>query len=214
MPLKAFDKKYLNQDVKSLAGVDEAGRGPLAGPVVAAAVIFHKNTRIKGVNDSKQLTETQREKLYKKIINRALSFSVSIVDAPVIDEINILNATMLAMKQSINNLTIKPDLILVDGNRKFQSDISVVPIVKGDTKSFSIAAASILAKVTRDRLMKNLAQDYPQYLWEKNKGYATREHREIILKHGPCLLHRNTFLKKLLSKQQVFDFSDIQEEID
>ena len=214
MPLKAFDKKYLNQDVKSLAGVDEAGRGPLAGPVVAAAVIFDKNTRIKGVNDSKQLTEIQREKLYNKIVARAISYSVSVVEAFVIDDINILNASLLAMKQSVDNLSINPDLILVDGNRKFQSDIPVVPIVKGDTKSFSIAAASILAKVTRDRLMKNLARDYPQYLWEKNKGYATREHREIILKQGPSPLHRNTFLKKLLSDQQVFDFSNIREKVD
>jgi ribonuclease HII len=214
MYLKAFDKKYLSQDVKYLAGVDEAGRGPLAGPVVAAAVIFNKNNIIKGVNDSKQLNENQREKLYKKIIAHSLSYSVSIVEASVIDDINILNATLLAMKQAVDNLTTKPDLILVDGNRKFQSDIPIVPIVKGDTKSFSIAAASILAKVTRDRLMKNLAHDYPQYLWEKNKGYATREHREIILKHGPSPLHRNTFLKKLLSRKQVFEFSDFQEEVD
>ena len=212
--MKKFDRRYLTKDVKYLAGVDEAGRGPLAGPVVAAAVIFHKDTRIKGVNDSKQLTEMQREKLYKKIIKRALSYSVSVVEAFVIDDINILNATMLAMKQSVDNLSIKPDLILVDGNRKFQSEIPVVSIIKGDTKSFSIAAASILAKVTRDRLMKNLAQDYPQYLWEKNKGYATREHREIILKHGPSPLHRNSFLKKLLTDQQVLEFSDNQEEVD
>ena len=212
--MKKFDRRYLTKDVKYLAGVDEAGRGPLAGPVVAAAVIFHKDTRIKGVNDSKQLTEMQREKLYKKIIKRALSYSVSVVEAFVIDDINILNATMLAMKQSVDNLSIKPDLILVDGNRKFQSEIPVVSIIKGDTKSFSIAAASILAKVTRDRLMKNLAQDYPQYLWEKNKGYATREHREIILKHGPSPVHRNSFLKKLLTDQQVLEFSDNQEEVD
>jgi len=211
--MKKFDKKYFTKNVKYLAGVDEAGRGPLAGPVVAAAVIFRQSTSIKGVNDSKQLTENQREKLYKKIISRALSYSVSVVDASVIDDINILNATLLAMKQAVNNLTTKPDLILVDGNRKFQSDIPVIPIVKGDTKSFSIAAASILAKVTRDRLMKNLAIDYPHYLWQKNKGYPTKEHREIIRKIGPCPLHRNTFLKKVLTEQQTLNFFNIEEKI-
>jgi len=209
--MKKFDRKYLTKEVKYLAGVDEAGRGPLAGPVVAAAVIFKKNTLIKGVNDSKQLTENQREILYKKIISKALSYSVSVVEVSIIDAINILNATLLAMKQAVDNLTTKPDLILVDGNRKFQSDIPVIPIVKGDTKSFSIAAASILAKVTRDRLMKNLALEYPHYLWEKNKGYPTKEHREIIRQIGPSPLHRNTFLKKVLSEQQILEFRHIEE---
>jgi ribonuclease HII len=212
--MKKFDRKYFTKDVIYLAGVDEAGRGPLAGPVVAAAVIFHKRTIIKGVNDSKQLTEKQREKLYKKIILRALSYSVSVVEASIIDDINILNATMLAMQQAVNNLTTKPDLILVDGNRKFQSDISVIPIVKGDTKSFSIAAASILAKVTRDRLMRNLAREFPNYLWEKNKGYPTKEHREIIRQIGPSPLHRNTFLKKVLSEQQILKFRNIEEKVE
>lgn len=211
--MKKFDKKYFSKDVKYLAGVDEAGRGPLAGPVVAAAVIFHQSIRIKGVNDSKQLTENQREKLYKKIISSALSYSVSVIAASVIDDINILNATMLAMQLAVNNLTTKPDLILVDGNRKFQSDIPVIPIVKGDTKSFSIAAASILAKVTRDRLMKNLALEYPLYLWKKNKGYPTKEHREIIRKIGPSPFHRNTFLKKILSEQQILEFRNIVEKV-
>jgi ribonuclease HII len=121
---------------------------------------------------------------------------------------------MLAMKQSVDSLSIKPDLILVDGNRKFQSDIAVIPIVKGDTKSFSIAAASILAKVTRDRLMKNLALEYPHYLWEKNKGYPTKEHREIIRQIGPSPLHRNTFLKKVLSEQQILEFRNIEEKVE
>jgi ribonuclease HII len=121
---------------------------------------------------------------------------------------------MLAMKQSVDNLLIKPDLILVDGNRKFQSDITVIPIVKGDTKSFSIAAASILAKVTRDRLMKNLALEYPHYLWEKNKGYPTKEHREIIKQIGPSPIHRNTFLKKVLSEQQILEFRNIEEKVE
>jgi ribonuclease HII len=204
--LKAFDKKYLNSKVKYLAGVDEAGRGPLAGPVVAAAVVFSKNTFIKDVNDSKQLTEIQREKLFDQIITKALTYSVSIVDHDVIDEVNILNATMLAMKQAVDGLNIRPDLVLVDGNRKFDSEIPVIPIVKGDAKSFSIAAASIIAKVTRDRLMKNLANQYPVYLWEQNKGYPTKQHREIIKTVGPSPLHRKSFLKNILTEQQVLKF--------
>jgi ribonuclease HII len=208
--VKAFDKKYLTKKVKYLAGVDEAGRGPLAGPVVAAAVIFNNNTNIKDVNDSKQLTEKQREKLYDKIISSALAYSVSLIESGVIDQVNILNATLRAMKQAVDDLKIKPDIILVDGNRKFQSDIPVITIVKGDAKSFSIAAASILAKVTRDRLMKELSADYPVYLWEQNKGYPTKQHREIIKTVGPSPLHRKSFLKKILTEQQVLNFN-IQE---
>jgi len=208
--MKTFDKKYFNEKVQYLAGVDEAGRGPLAGPVVAAAVVFCKNTFIKDVNDSKQLTENQREKLFDKIIIKALSYSVSIIDHNVIDEVNILNATMLAMKKAVDGLNIQPDLVLVDGNRKFQSEIPVIPIVKGDAKSFSIAAASILAKVTRDRLMKNLAIQYPVYLWEQNKGYPTKQHREIIKMVGPSPLHRKTFLKNILTKQQFLEFETVE----
>jgi len=208
--MKEFDKKYLSKKVKYLAGVDEAGRGPLAGPVVAAAVIFRKSTIIKGMNDSKLLTEKQREKLYDKIISSALAYSVSVIEPDVIDEVNILNATLLAMKQSVDDLIIKPDLVLVDGNRTFQSDIPVITIVKGDSKSFSIAAASILAKVTRDRLMKKLAVQYPVYMWEQNKGYPTRQHREIIKVIGPSPLHRKSFLKNILTEQQVMNF-DVQD---
>ncbi len=199
--MKSFDKKFYSNEIKLIAGIDEAGRGPLAGPVVAAAVIFKKNVRLKGINDSKLLTEKEREILFDKIISSALSYSVAAVEQSVIDKINILNATMLAMKQTVEILKIKPDLILVDGNRKFHSDIPVVPIVKGDSKSYSIAAASILAKVTRDRIMKNLAIKYPEYLWAQNKGYPTKRHREIIKRIGPSPIHRKTFLKKLFSEQ-------------
>ena len=211
--MKKFDRKYLTADIKYLAGVDEAGRGPLAGPVVAAAVIFQKNTRIKGINDSKLLSEKQREDLFDKIISKALAYSVSVVDVSVIDDINILNASLRAMKQAVDKLSLKPDLVLVDGNRKFQSDITVIPIVKGDTMSLSIAAASILAKVTRDRLMKNLAREFPNYLWESNKGYPTKKHREIIKQIGPSPLHRKTFLKKILSEQQILELYNIEENI-
>ena len=207
--LKKFDNTFLSKKVKIIAGVDEAGRGPLAGPVVAAAVIFRKSTFIKGVNDSKLLTEKQREALYDKIISSAIAYSISIVEPVVIDEVNILNASLRAMKQSVDDLKIKPDLVLVDGNRKFQSDVPVVTIVKGDSKSFSIAAASILAKVTRDRLMKKLAVQYPVYLWEQNKGYPTRLHREIIKQYGPSPFHRKSFLKNILTEQQVLNF-DVQ----
>ena len=208
--LKAFDKKYFNKSIKYLAGVDEAGRGPLAGPVVAAAVIFKKNTLINNINDSKQLTEKQREQLFDKIITKALSYSVSIIDHNTIDEVNILNASMLAMKEAVEGLNIKPDLVLVDGNRKFSSELPVIPIVKGDSKSFSIAAASIIAKVTRDRLMKTLAIDYPEYLWEKNKGYPTKQHTEIINEIGPSPLHRKTFLKKILTKEKILNMSYVE----
>ena len=208
--LKAFDKKYLNKKIKYLAGVDEAGRGPLAGPVVAAAVIFNKNTSIEGVNDSKLLSEKQRERLFDKIISSALSYSVSVINHNVIDDVNILNASLLAMKNAVDDLTIKPDLVLVDGNKKFDSEIPVIPIVKGDAKSFSIAAASILAKVTRDRLMKDLAKEYPHYLWEQNKGYPTKKHREIIRQIGPSPLHRKTFLKKIIPEQQISNLLEVE----
>jgi ribonuclease HII len=198
--MKNFDNSFLTEKIKFIAGTDEAGRGPLAGPVVAAAVVFSPETFIEGVNDSKVLSETQREKLFDKIISKSISWSVSVVPPEVIDEINILNASIQALKESVSKLTMKPDLVLIDGNKSFLSEVPVLSIIKGDSKSFCIAAASILAKVTRDRLMKKLSQDYPMYLWEKNKGYPTKQHRELIKIYGSTPLHRKTFLKKVLTE--------------
>jgi ribonuclease HII len=197
--MKKFDCSFLNENVKLIAGADEVGRGPLAGPVVAAAIIFPPNIYIRGVKDSKQLSEVEREKLLPRILAKCLACSVSAITHTKIDEINILQASLLAMKNSINKLNVKPDLILVDGNQIFYHPTKVIPIVKGDSKSFSIAAASIVAKVARDRIMKRLSVRYPEYLWEKNKGYATREHIEAIKQYGPTILHRKTFLRKILN---------------
>jgi len=197
-----FDKSYLQNKIKLLAGVDEAGRGPLAGPVVAAAVVFDSNVHIEGVADSKTLSEKKREFLYQKIISDCLSYSFSVIDPGIIDEINILNASLLAMKEAVEKLSVNPDLILVDGNKGFYSDIPVILVVKGDAKSFSIGAASIIAKVTRDKLMKDYSNYYPEYLLEKNKGYPTLQHRQAVLKFGPCPIHRKTFLKKLYANSE------------
>jgi len=197
--MKNFDNSYLNKKIKLIAGIDEAGRGPLAGPVVAASVIFSPSVYIPGVNDSKLLTENKRESLFEKIISEAIAYNVSVVSHKKIDKINILNATLLAMKNSVKKLHLQPDLIIVDGNRSFSYNIPVTTIVKGDSKSFSIAAASILAKVTRDRIMKKYSKLYPDYFWEKNKGYPTSQHIDIIKLIGPSPLHRKTFLSKILN---------------
>jgi ribonuclease HII len=198
--MKNFDLAFYNNGIKTLCGVDEAGRGPLAGPVVAASVIFDRETVIDGIDDSKKLDEQTREELYTEITTKALSFGVGIVDHIQIDEINILNAALLAMKISTSKLTLTPDLILIDGNKSFISNIATKPIISGDAKSFSIAAASIIAKVTRDRLMKKEAERFPNYYWHTNKGYATKAHIKAILEHGPCELHRRTFLTKILNR--------------
>lgn len=206
--MNAFDRTYLRNDIKLIAGTDEAGRGPLAGPVVAASVIFPENTRMYGVKDSKLLTEGEREKLLPKILNRALAYSVAVVSHGEIDRINILQASLFAMSTAIKRLKIKPNLILIDGNKVFFSDIPCLPIIDGDAKSFSIAAASIIAKVTRDRIMKRLCPKFPVYNWSSNKGYATREHIEAIKNYGPCILHRKTFLSKILTEQTEFEFEE------
>ena len=196
--MKNFDLQFISGSTKLIAGVDEVGRGPLAGPVVAAAVIFDNSTIIDGINDSKKLTEKKREYLNKIIMEKALSFGFGIIEHSKIDEINILQATLKAMKIAVGKLKIKPDIILIDGNKSFDSNIATKTIIKGDSKSFSIAAASILAKVKRDNLMKKYAMDFPQYFWEKNKGYGTKQHIEAIKQFGSSPLHRKTFLRKIL----------------
>lgn len=197
--MKHFDNSFLTNNIELIAGVDEAGRGPLAGPVVAAAVIFSPSVFIEGVNDSKKLSEPQRENLFPLIIEKSLAYSVSAITQNKIDEINILNASLLAMHNCIKRLDVKPELVLIDGNKSFNCDIPLRTIVKGDSKSFCIAAASILAKVARDRIMKRLSGYYPAYNWDKNKGYPTRQHIETLKLVGPSPLHRKTFLRKIFA---------------
>lgn len=182
---------------KAICGVDEAGRGPLAGPVCAAAVILPPNTIIDGVNDSKKLTEKKREALFDVIKETAVSYSIAYAGVEEIESINILNATMLAMKRAVEGLDVKADYAMIDGNKMPPLDIDGETIVKGDAKSMSIACASILAKVSRDRLLYEYAKEYPQYQFDKHKGYGTAAHREAILEYGPCPYHRMSFLKKI-----------------
>lgn len=200
--LKKFDNSFLKRKIKLIAGVDEAGRGPLCGPVVAASVIFDKKVFHQRINDSKKITEKMRSELFNWIIENCDSYGIGIVDHKKIDEINILQASLKAMKIAVQSLKSEPHLVLIDGNKSFPSEIPVQTIIKGDSKSFSIAAASILAKVTRDRLMLKLAEEYPGYGWEHNKGYATREHVAAIKKFGITPHHRNTFLKNIIGEIQ------------
>ena len=192
-----FEKEALAKGYKSVCGVDEAGRGPLAGPVCAAAVILPEGVIIDGVNDSKKLSEKKRESLFDVIREQALSYSIAYATVDEIEEINILNATMLAMRRAIDGLEIKADYAMIDGNKIPPLDIDAECIVKGDAKSMLIACASILAKVSRDRLLYKYAEEYPMYGLDKHKGYGTKVHREAILKYGPCPYHRKSFLKKL-----------------
>lgn len=192
-----FEKEALAKGYKSVCGVDEAGRGPLAGPVCAAAVILPEGVIIDGVNDSKKLSEKKRESLFDVIREQALSYSIAYATVDEIEEINILNATMLAMRRAIDGLDIKADYAMIDGNKIPPIDIDAECIVKGDAKSMSIACASILAKVSRDRLLYKYAEEYPMYGFDKHKGYGTKAHREAILKYDPCPYHRKSFLKKL-----------------
>ena len=180
-----------------LAGVDEAGRGPLAGPVFAAAVILADDVIIEGINDSKKLSEKKRELLYDEICEKAISYCVASVDEKEIDDINILQATFKAMRNAVSGLSVKPDYVLIDGNKSPSTSFAEETVVKGDSKSMSIAAASILAKVSRDRYITGIADKYPGYGFEKHKGYGTKAHYEAIEKLGICPIHRKTFLRKL-----------------
>ena len=194
-----YESMFSLQGYKSICGVDEAGRGPLAGPVCAAAVIFPEGLVLEDVDDSKKLTAKKRDKLFDTIKKEALAYSIAWASVEEIEKINILNAAMLAMKRAIEGLQIKPDFAMIDGNKTPDIDIPSIAIVKGDAKSQSIAAASILAKVSRDRLMIEMAEKYPEYAFEKHKGYGTQLHRDMILKYGVCEIHRMSFLKKILN---------------
>lgn len=192
-----YENEALEKGYNSICGVDEAGRGPLAGPVCAAAVILPKGHIIDGVNDSKKLTEKKREKLFDVIIDECVSYSIAFATVEEIEELNILNATMLAMQRAVEGLDVKADYAMIDGNRLPPLNIPAECIVKGDANSMSIAAASILAKVARDRLCLKYDELYPKYGFAKHKGYGTKLHREMILKYGPCEIHRKSFLKKI-----------------
>lgn len=192
--------KNLTKKYKIFCGIDEAGRGPLAGPVVVASCIMpiEEDKIIYGVFDSKQVTEKVREELYEKIKNTALAFCIKEVDQNTIDEINILNATKLAMKQVIEDLSLKPELAVVDAVKNISCDIEQLPIIKGDATSYSIACASILAKVYRDHLMTEYDKKYPQYGFVRNKGYGTTEHINALKTEGPCEIHRKSFIKNFM----------------
>lgn len=197
-----YENEAKNNGYTVICGVDEAGRGPLAGPVFAAAVILPDGHIIEGVNDSKKLSEKKRDMLYDRIIDECVCYSVGTASEKEIDEINILQATFLAMKRAVDGLEIKPDLALVDGNQIPPLNNDVQTIVKGDGKSVSIAAASIIAKVSRDRYMLRLAEQYPQYAFERHKGYPTKLHYEKISEYGISDVHRKSFLKKVLNNNE------------
>ena len=190
-----FENEAKAQGYNIVCGIDEAGRGPLAGPVCAAAVILPEGCEIEGINDSKKLTEKKREALYDVIIEKAVAYGIATADEKEIDEINILQATYLAMNRVFQKLGVKPDMALVDGNRDPKLGIPTQTIVKGDARSMSIAAASILAKVTRDRFMLEMDKKYPEYQFAKHKGYGTKLHYEMLTEYGPSEIHRMTFLK-------------------
>ena len=197
-----YEQNAVNAGYKVVCGIDEAGRGPLAGPVHAAAVILPIGLEIEGLNDSKKLTEKKREQLFDVICEKAIDYSIGVATEKEIDEINILNATFLAMHRAVEGLKIKPDYALIDGNQYPKIPfVTEETVVKGDAKSMSIAAASILAKVSRDRFMLEKAKEYPEYCFEKHKGYGTKVHYEAIKEFGPSPIHRLTFLKKFYGEK-------------
>jgi len=197
--MQRFEKPLYEMGVKYIAGIDEVGRGPLAGPVVTCALILKPDVLIEGVNDSKKVSEKNREKLFDIIINNCVSYGIGMASERVIDEINILNATKKAMVESIHNLSVKPEHLLVDAV-ELGVDIPTTPLIKGDAFSISIAAASIVAKVTRDRMMIAYDEIYPEYGFSRNKGYGTAEHVSALKKFGPCPIHRLSFVQGILEK--------------
>lgn len=197
----AIEDKFYQQGIRLICGVDEAGRGPLAGPVCAAAVILPEHISIPGLNDSKKLTDKKRRELFPVIKECALAYGIAFSDEKEIDEINILQATYLAMERAISALKIKPELALIDGNRAKDFGLPVETVVHGDSLSASIAAASVLAKVTRDDYMLGMASQYPQYSFEIHKGYGTKAHYDALRQFGPCPIHRMSFLKKFYGEK-------------
>lgn len=197
MPNFEYEEKHRREGYKNICGCDEAGRGPLCGPVVAAAVILPEEIEIEGLNDSKKLTEKKREKLFDIIKEKAIAYAIAEASPEEIDEINILNASMLAMRRAVEALTVKADFALIDGNCSRGFSIPTETVVSGDAKSCSIAAASILAKVTRDRGCIEFDREYPMYGIAKHKGYPTKDHMNAVREHGPSPIHRKTFLKFL-----------------
>ena len=197
--LKKIDKEFFDKGVKYIAGIDEAGRGPLAGPVVVASVILPQDSMIEGINDSKKVSEAKREKLYDLIINEAISYGIGIIYQDEIDEINILQATKKGLTEAIKQMEVKPNIIMVDALSGIDTlGIPYKSIIKGDAKCYSIAAASILAKVTRDRIMREWDKIYPEYGFGSHKGYGTAKHITAIKEFGPCPIHRRTFIKKFI----------------
>ncbi len=194
--MNSFERRAHQLGYRSIAGIDEVGRGPLAGPVIAAAVILPPNYRNKEIRDSKQLAAKKREKLSEIIRQDALSIGLGVVEASIIDEVNIFQATLLAMKEAALNLSLTPDYLLIDGSHRIFVSITQETIVKGDSLSVSVASASIIAKVSRDRIMEMYDRQFPQYNFLKNKGYATAEHIEALKKHGHCKIHRRSFTVK------------------
>ena len=197
-----LENEIAAEGYETLCGVDEAGRGPLAGPVCAAAVILPSGFEIPGLNDSKQLSDKKRRELFPVIQSRAIAWGIAMVDEQVIDEINILNATFRAMKQAIDQLSVHPDLALIDGNRVTDFGVPAIPIVKGDARVASIAAASILAKVARDEFMEQMDLKYPEYGFAIHKGYGTKRHYAAVDQFGLCPIHRKTFFRKYYEQKQ------------
>jgi len=195
------DKAFLNENIKYIAGIDEVGRGPLAGPVVTACVVMPYDKMLEGVFDSKKVTKKNRERLFEEIKNTAISYSINVQNQDVIDEINILNATKESMKQSFNELSVKPDLLLVDAV-KLNICKNEQAIIKGDATSYAIACASILAKVFRDKLMEDYAKTYTNYDFENNVGYGTKKHIEAIKQYGITPIHRLSFLSKIIGEEE------------